>query len=57
MFLVNPYAAMFEIKLKRDREGLCVSRGSGPDREDAMHCESVSVQILLQVASGYPDKL
>ena len=48
---------MFEIKLKRDREGLCVSRGSGTDPEDALRCESVSVQILLQVASGYPDKL
>ena len=30
--------------LKRDREGSCVSRGSGTTPEYAMHCESVPVQ-------------
>ena len=40
--------------LKRDREGSCVSRGSGTTPECAMHRVSASVQIyyLLQVASG-----
>ena len=33
-----------EKTLKRDREGSCVSRGSGTTPEYAMHFESVSVQ-------------
>jgi len=35
--------------LKRDREGSCVSRGSGTTPEYAMHFESVSVQTCYRL--------
>ena len=38
--------------LKHDHEGPCVSRSSGTTPEYAMHCESVAMRCLSQVASG-----